>query len=119
MTRWTQDMLTNYRAGRIKDDDNPDSGPEKKLTAKIMQWCKDNGYPHFHDRSRGKNTAGWLDHVIALPNGRTLYIEDKAAGGRLTPEQKLMIKKLMILGHEVHVIRSFKRFLEVVDEKTV
>lgn len=43
-----------------------------------------------------------------------LFIEDKAADGRLSDDQKDLKLKFMFLGSEIHEVRSYKRFLEIV-----
>ncbi len=89
--------------------------PERALQAVIETWCEQSGFPFFHDRSRGKNEPGFPDLVIALLGGRTLWIELKSKGGKMRKEQEQWRLRLMHLGHEHHVIRNFKRFLEVVN----
>jgi hypothetical protein len=95
--------------------DECDPGPESELQERIEKWCKENGFPFFHDRSRNKNEPGFPDLVIALRDGRTLWIELKSKDGRLKKDQEKWRLQLMALGHEHHVIRSFKRFMEVVN----
>jgi len=119
--RWTQEKLLEYQARRlkiVKSDDKADEGKECKIDVKIAKFIKENGYYGFHDHSRGKNCKGILDWVIALPNGRTVYIENKSKHGRLSEEQKFNFVKLMGLGHEVYECRSYKRFLEIVQSVT-
>jgi hypothetical protein len=119
--RWTEEQLAEFKARRgarnrpeaEKPCSDADEGPEWKLQGKIMRWCEEHGFPCFHDRSAGVNRAGFLDTVIALPGGRTLWVECKTRSGRLTKEQKREIMMLQTLGHEVYVVRSFRRFLEL------
>ena len=117
--RWTEQEWEDYAEGlrqaRLRKDDDPevpDTGLESKLLAKCLKYCKDHGYPVFHDWSRKKNNAGWPD-LICFLKYRIELIELKAAGRKLREEQQALHRELMFLGHVVHVVRSYKRFLEV------
>lgn len=120
---WTEERYQEYqqRAARWRKPtvapakEEADDGPESKLQAKAERWFRERGYPFFHDKSRGRNTPGWVDLVGALPNRRTVYLEFKARGGRLRPEQERLRLQLMHLGHEWHEVRSYRRFLEIVE----
>lgn len=123
--RWTREELEAYQARRradsspqgtisLSEDHEADPGPEHALQGKIERFCEENGLYYFHDRSRGENKPGHPDLVVALTNGRTLWLELKSQTGRLTKDQKRIRLMLMALGHEFHVVRSFKRFLEVI-----
>lgn len=123
--RWTREELEAYQARRRADsspqgtislsgDHESDPDPEKELQRKIERFCEENRFYYFHDRSRGENKPGHPDLVVALTNGRTLWLELKSQTGRLTKDQKRIRLMLMALGHEFHVVRSFKRFLEVI-----
>jgi len=114
--RWSKERLLEYQArnNKLVSDNKPDDGLECELDRKIIKYCEDHGFYYFHDRSRGINKKGFLDFVIALPKGRTVYIENKSKTGRFSPEQKLNIVKLTGLGHEVYECRSYKKFLEII-----
>jgi len=94
-----------------------DEGPESKLQGKIMAWAKEQGYPIFHDRSRGKNQRGWPDCFLYLPEGRHVLIELKSAKGHLRKEQKELKQRLIYLGFEYYKVNSFKQFLEIANER--
>ena len=51
-------------------------------------------------------TPGWPDLAIALPGGRTAYVEMKAERGRLSEAQNVVHARLRALGHVVVVARS-------------
>lgn len=47
---------------------------------------------------------GVPDRLVILPDGRTLYVEMKAPGKRLSPLQAKWAKTLQNLGHKVYKI---------------
>ena len=51
-------------------------------------------------------TSGWPDLTLALPGGRTLYLELKAPKGRVSEAQEYIHARLRSLGHQVEVVRS-------------
>jgi len=116
--RYTQEEVDAFNARRKGNlamyHTDSDPGPESDLQDRIETWCRDNGFPFFHDRSRKCNEPGFPDLVIALRGGRTLWIELKSRNGKMRKEQEAWRLKLLHLSHEHHVIRSFKRFLEVI-----
>lgn len=121
MTRWTEEQYDDYIKSLVPvvdpGPDVADNGPEYRLQSKCIKYCKDRGYPVFHDYSRRRNEAGWPDLFIFLSGGRKELIELKAGKKGLREEQRELKRHLMYLGHEVHVVRSFKKFLEVVEKR--
>jgi hypothetical protein len=123
---WTEEQLAEYqlKSARWKNGvsvqevkgKEVDPGPESDLQSRIEDWCRNNGYPFFHDRSRGKNAPGFPDLVIALRAGKTLWLELKSKTGTMEKEQHQWRLMLMHLGHVHHVIRSFKAFLRIVQK---
>ena len=95
-------------------EDVPDPGLEKKLQKRVMDYCKENGWPCFHDRSRGVNEPGWIDCFIFLPGGRVVLIELKSAGGKFRKEQLHLRRVLGYNDHMVYIARSFKRVVEII-----
>ena len=122
MTHWTQDQYEAYIASNraiVKEivdpgPETPDEGPESRLQAKCIAYCKGKGWLVWHDYSRGKNEAGWPDLSIYLPGGRHILIELKAGEKGLRKEQQDLKKHLGYHGHKVHEVRSYVKFLEVV-----
>lgn len=53
--------------------------------------------------------------MIALPGNRWLLIENKTKQGRLSDDQKDLGNQFAFLGHNVYVIKSYKRFLEIAE----
>jgi hypothetical protein len=122
---WTEDQLTAYMAKRQAKnrawemgarpfDDVPDLGPESQLQARCLRYCAERGWPVWHDWSQKRNQPGWPDLIVFKPEGKLSLIELKAAGGKLRKEQEALKRQFMFLGHEIHITRSFKRFVELV-----
>lgn len=129
MTIWTQAWadeqvrkwgpapeVPHEQGGEIADE-----GPESKLQGKIVKWCKDWGRPCLSfprtPSVRRFLPAGWPDVCIIQPGGVVIWLELKEHTGKPSPEQKLLHLQFMALGHTVSVVKSFRRFLEIVREK--
>jgi hypothetical protein len=123
--RWTEDQLLEYqlktRRKKVQSSSNSppvvDDQPERALQDRLEAYCRENGLYAFHDRSRRKNAPGHPDLVIACPGGRVLWLELKSRTGRLTADQKRVRLQLLCCGHEFHLIRSYRQFLDLVEEK--
>ncbi len=119
--RWTTEQLEQYQARQMVSAPSApcsaDPGPEKDLQAKAEKLCRERGYHFFHDRSRGSNVPGQTDLVIAMPKGRTLWVELKSKSGRLSDDQKRVRMILSALGHEWHEVRSYQQFILILDGK--
>ena len=126
--RWTKEQYEEYteRISQTKlrqegnlfqgDDakDYPaDKGPESGLQAKVINYCKEQGWPIFHDRSKKVNEPGWADNFIFLPKGKMVLIELKSSSGKLRKEQIELRLALKWLDHEVHVAKSFKAVMAI------
>jgi hypothetical protein len=102
------------------NDEKPDAGPESILSGKIKRWAKDHGFVAQVSRqsknARGLLVRGLPDVILALPGGVTLWIELKSQKGRLKKEQKQIALQLMACGHRWYQVRSYKRFLEIVNK---
>ena len=102
-----------------KATDEPDPGPESELQSVIKAFCKQKGWPclSFPQTPDVKKflIAGYADMVLSLPLGITLYLEIKARKGIWREKQQLMGMQWNQLGHQYHVVRSFKRFLQIVE----
>lgn len=115
---WSEAELAEWQAKQNKspapldDDETPDQGLESKLQANCMKYCRDHGFPVFHDRSKKKNQPGWPDLFVFAEN-RVVMVELKAADGKLRKEQKHLRQVLSWLGHPVHVCRSYVGFVRV------
>lgn len=131
MTRFTQEEyeLTKLKLAKFKrpypprfeEDNIPDSGPESELAKNICAHAKSQGWPYIYfpqsEMVRFFLPAGWPDFVIAIPQGRTIYLETKSAKGELRKKQTLMANMFRYLGHEYEKCKSFKRYLKIVERK--
>ena len=119
---WQAERDVNMKASEPPSStlpkDKADSGPESKLQAKILKWAKDKGYPVFHDRSRKKNVPGWPDLTLCLPKGIVLFLELKSEKGVLRKEQEAIRQQIMYLKHDYFIVKSYKRFQEIIWDLT-
>lgn len=101
--------------GRSDNPEVPDDAPESSLQARCERYLEEHGHPYHHDRSRRKNKPGMVDLVVALPGGRTVWCELKAPDGRLSEAQKKFRLGLLHHGHEWREVRSFRRFVQIME----
>lgn len=110
-----------HPSGLLDEDDSPDPGPESDLQKKIVADATANGWPvlsfKMSKRAYSYLTPGWCDITLCLPSGRVVFLELKTAKGGLRDKQRLLINMLRQLGHEVFVVRSFKKYLQIIKER--
>lgn len=92
------------------------SGKERDLHDAIIQECKNRGWICFHGSMahRAHRTLGEPDFQILGNSGKFWLIEAKTQAGKLSVEQQGMVKWCEILGHKMHVVRSFEEFIETI-----
>ena len=95
----------------------PDLGLESNLQKRVLDYCKENGWPCFHDRSKKVNESGWPDNHIFLPGGKIVLIELKSSAGKLRKEQQELRRLLGWNDHMVYVAKSFKRDVEIIQRE--
>ena len=102
-----------------KHIDKADPGPESELAKKIKAHSKQMGWPVLaFPQTKQVMTylpPGWPDITIILSFNTVLFIELKAKRGRLSPEQQVLRNMFRYLGHEIHEVRSFKKYLQIVE----
>jgi hypothetical protein len=125
--RWNPDSVADYMEQYVRKmrpvepaaSDVADDGPESRLAGRISKWAKNSGYPILNLRQSAKTKTliplGWPDVCLVLP-GRVVFIELKSAGGRLRKEQHEVARQFAYLKNAIHVVRSFKRFMEIVND---
>ena len=96
--------------------DKPDPGPESELQKKCLNYCREHGFPVFHDYSREINNPGWPDLFVFADKGRVVLVELKSGKAKLRKEQDQLRRVLNWLGHTVHIVRSYRGFLKAVME---
>lgn len=72
--------------------------------------------------SRGGLCLKWVspgirgvpDRIVLMPGGRTIYVELKSRGGRLSPPQRRMHTKLRDMGFRVEVLWTLEQVNEFV-----
>lgn len=88
---------------------------EFPLHEEIVSYCDSQRprWKYIHARTDKKSTigVGVCDFVLFLPNGKTACIECKSKTGKLSEAQLIWKKEMEMLGHTVHVIRSFQEFV--------
>lgn len=97
---------------------SPAVAREADLHDDILAYCRARGWPVVHSRMDVPTTSGvgTPDFVIALPQGRTLWVEAKAASGKLRPEQAAWLAALRLRCHVADVVRSMEEFIALVGE---
>lgn len=96
---------------------HPGTDKEAELHSQIIGECKVRGWIAFHGSMAHQThrTPGEPDFVILAPGGRTYLIECKAGRGKLSTDQRAIAAWAAKLGHTVHVVRSIKDFLSVLE----
>lgn len=91
---------------------------EKELHDAIIEHCKLHKWQYFHSRmdQRATITPGTPDLIIQMPEGRALFIECKAKGGKLSKEQQIVAMRAEQLGHKVWLVFNMQEFLNIVNQ---
>lgn len=93
-----------------------DSKKESDLHKKIIEYCKGRRWIYFHGSMahRTHSTLGQPDFTVLANNGRVFFIECKTRTGKLSNEQRGLQLAADMLGHKIHIVRSFKEFVQLV-----
>lgn len=102
----------------VREDPKPTGGSERDLQQQAIEYCNDQRWICLRGSMahRTFRVPGEPDHIIIAPN-RVLFVEYKVGKGKLSPDQLAIQTWMATLGHDLHVVRSFKEFLEVVHAK--
>lgn len=86
---------------------------EGQLHRDIETYCKVREWYYVHSRMDQRTTTaeGVPDFIIALPGGKTLWIEAKAKTTKTSQKQQGAHRWLRKLGHGCVVVRSMDDFL--------
>ena len=122
--RMTQEEVYKYNARRKASNsaipklevESKSIEREKYLHDSIIVECRRMGWAFVHSRMDRATTQakGVPDFIIALPEGRTLWIECKSKIGKQSSEQQAFAYHIESLGHEYYEVRDFGDFLGVV-----
>lgn len=87
---------------------------EKIIEKKLVSEVKDMGglCPKFVS----PGLDGVPDRIVMFPKGRIAFVETKAPGKMLRPNQIRQKQKLESLGFKVFLIDSFEKIGEMIDE---
>jgi len=128
MTRWSEQQLKEYQTRRMLKgtyflpDQPMDEGEEieNTLQIKIERFLRGKGYPYLSfKKSRAVVRllpAGWPDLTVVLPQ-TIIFMELKAKKGRRSKEQKEMALIFYHLGHVIYEVKTWKKFLEIINSK--
>jgi hypothetical protein len=92
---------------------------EKQLHQYILEECRRRDLPCVHARLDLPHSCGigTPDFVVALPGGRTLWVEAKVGKNKLTRAQAAWMAMLIKHGHDTAVVRSFRQFISLLNPK--
>jgi hypothetical protein len=79
---------------------------ESRIEKYLRQQCREAGYECLKFKSPGRRAV--FDRVVRLPQGKTLWIEVKRPGKRLTQAQQREQLRLEDLGHRAEWVNSIK-----------
>ena len=103
--------------GKKREETKVDEGCERErdLHEQTVQELRNRRVYFVHSRmdKPATNGLGTPDFIVAIPNGKTLWLELKTATGKLSQEQQTAKHMLENAGHEHHIVRSYKQLLEV------
>lgn len=90
----------------------PAAERESDLHDQILDECQRRGWYVVHARMDMRSTiaVGAPDFCVAIPNGRTVWVECKTRTGKLTKDQQAAHAWLKKLGHSVCVVRNIREF---------
>jgi len=93
---------------------------EKELQRLCEQELSRRGIVYLHLSFRAREKKGWPDLAFVLPTvqskpGIPWAVEVKTIVGRLSKEQKAMLRDMALNGWQVRVIRSFEDFRDILE----
>jgi len=77
---------------------------EKDIERTLTRIVKERGGMCFKFVSPAR--AGVPDRIVLAPGGRVIFVELKAAGGKVSKVQSLQIERMSKLGADVRVLRG-------------
>ena len=120
--RFTSEWLRSHEAriGRREGLPQPQGDAvdmESDLHTQIAAECRRRVWLAFHGAigKRTRRTPGEPDFVIVAEFPRVLLIECKSKTGKPSDDQLSVRTWANKLGHQVHIISSFREFLDIAD----
>jgi len=119
MPRMTADQVAAHQAKFAPKTDKPKPDgptvPEKEIHRLILLECHRRGFIALHGSMahRTFRNVGEPDICVLMSGGRVLWVEAKTRSGRISEEQEAFARRAALLGHTVHVVRSFEEFLQL------
>lgn len=118
MPSWTPEQYNEHLLRNAVRQPSPEDAVEREsdLHEQIIELCRERGFYPVHSRMdrRTSQALGVPDFIIALPGGKTLFLECKAKGRKATPEQNAAIAHLKSLGHCAEIVNNIERVRELV-----
>lgn len=114
------DVINHEARLARKSASNPADAPEleSKLRQDIDKYCKAQwpqwGIIAARTDKRSTIAEGVHDLTVFANGGRVFTLELKSKTGKPSLEQVGWAKRMEMLGHKVHIIRSMSEFLEIV-----
>lgn len=93
------------------------AGPEKALHELCLAEARRRRFYVVHSRTDQRTTQqkGTPDLILAMPKGKTVWIEIKVGKNQLSPEQAAAGYCLRALDHHFYVVRNFAEFLMAIE----
>ena len=97
-----------------------DEMAEKELQQLCERELSRRGIVYLHLSFRAREKKGWPDLAFVLPTGRRKpgipwAVEVKTLVGRLSKEQKYVLREMALNGWQVRVIRAFEDFRDILE----
>lgn len=87
---------------------------ESKVEQYLVRRCEEHGWKCIKINS--SYCIGLPDRLILLPHGKSVWVELKTDGGKLSEIQKYRHYELGLLGHKVRVVWSKAEADELISE---
>ena len=87
---------------------------EKAIERKMVAEFERRGAMAWKFTSPGRQ--GVPDRIVLLPGGRVVFVETKTQIGRLSAAQRITIKRMRDLGHDVRVVYGADQAAKLVEE---
>lgn len=92
------------------------SRTERSIEQAVVAYAKRKGCESIKLSMLGpRGVAGWPDRIFLGAGCRMLWVEFKAAGGRVTERQQQRHRQLAALGWSVHVVYDVQHGKDLID----